>query len=749
MKKLTALSLIMAIFLSAVSCGKKAGSSDEENSVPDPVITQTAYKEERISVPEGMELPTSMHVYNDGSIMALYRDTENKQHAAKLSPELELSGTYDVELPEDTDIVFMDFNSDGTVSALLMQCSDFERLAEGNWADADITFLTADYDTDMKLVSSSEISGMDTYYTHGSTFFQSFSKTEDGYVICTSNNILKTDSTGSITAHSEAGFNNYYIAASDGRIAYFDNHSGYGFADPDTLKPPSSLTPFEKDAPIQRPPLTGDDEYLCYIIMKDGYYGLTKNGSLQKIIDFTASLIDSGNVLCAARIDSGRYIMSSADPSGQGFSLMTVRPDDYVEKRRDVLVGIHNVVNESDYETANAFARYNDDYKVVYRQYDWGSDDLKTDILSDDAPDMFIGREDDVYRYSNMGAFMGLKELHDMYGGLSSDDLLPNVAKSYTLKDDIYGLPLSISLFNVFIADRELISRDDACWDFDRFAEVYSSMPEDMYLTTQYSWMNTPAEVFSQMYMYSDFIDFESASCSFDSEEFIRRLEFCKNARLLPPLGQDFYNSATEDEKRMSMEENTFMLKKRQAMLSNTFISNVNDLVMAIALNHYNIDEVTVLNAPGKREKGRLCSNSPFYSVVRSGKCTEGAWDFLNFIFDSDRMNSKVYNSEIPVTKVSYDYWMKKWRESFEQQKGMKTSTNGYVVEFTADISDEDFAYISELFTTAETTITGMDDELSSIIFSETDRYFNDEVSAEECAEMLQDRISLLLSERS
>ncbi|MBQ6181510.1 MAG: extracellular solute-binding protein [Ruminococcus sp.] len=749
MKKLFALSMSFAMFIAAVSCSSKVSSSSGNTSISEPVITQTMYKEERVSLPDGVNMPNAIHVTPNGGINILYQDNYGKLRAADFTKELSFSGSCPVSVPENTELNLIDFNPDGTATAFLMYCEDPQKIIDGTADGSDISFIIAEYDTDLNLVEQKNVTGIDNYISYGSTFFNSFSKAGEDYILCSSNNVLKIDSSGKVTAHTDADFNTYYIAARNGEVIYFNNHSGYGYADKETLDPPSSPTPFEMSAPIQRPPYPGDDVYLCYIILKDGYYGLTQSCKLQKIIDFPSSIIDAGNVYGIAPFDKGQYLLASSDSGGAFLSILTVRPDDYVDQRKTVIVGMHNIVNQQDYELANEFARFNDDYKVEYREYAWDSDDLKTDILTGDAPDMFIGRADDVYRYTNLGAFIGLDELHEKYGGLSRDDLLPNIAESFTYKDDIFGIPTDFKLSRVFIADKNLIGRDKASWNFDQFLEIYNSMPEDMYLSTQYSYILDPSSLFWTMQFQDEYIDFDNNSCDFDNEGFIRKLEFCKDARLIPPLGDSFYENSTPEEQSAVMEENSFMLKNKKAMISNLYLANLNDFVREIAQYHYSIDDVAILPVPSDKGANSLGVNNGFYSIVRNGKCTEGAWQYLNYIMDDDRLTAQLFRMELPVTKVSYEYWMNKWRDHLAQTKENTMNGNGYEITYSTVISDESFEYINELLTTATTSLSGMNDELQKIITEETDRYFNDECSAEECADMLQNRVSIFLSERS
>ena len=68
MKKILTISLTMALLLSSVACGKKSDSSAADEPVPDPVITQTLYKEERIKITDDIMSFTSAYISPDGSI---------------------------------------------------------------------------------------------------------------------------------------------------------------------------------------------------------------------------------------------------------------------------------------------------------------------------------------------------------------------------------------------------------------------------------------------------------------------------------------------------------------------------------------------------------------------------------------------------------------------------------------------------------------------------------------------------------
>ena len=156
---------------------------------------------------------------------------------------------------------------------------------------------------------------------------------------------------------------------------------------------------------------------------------------------------------------------------------------------------------------------------------------------------------------------------------------------------------------------------------------------------------------------------------------------------------------------------------------------------------------MTWLTVPNKNAAGNIqAGNSILFSVVQGGDCTEGGWDFASYLMSYD------YQSGLfPTFAANKKVFDEKCRKEQKQlNEGGKTSSvhNGYRVEYNCNISDEELDKMKE-FILKHTALAGNDHVISDMIKEEFDSFINGETSAEECAEMLQNRISLYLAENA
>ena len=69
-------------------------------------------------------------------------------------------------------------------------------------------------------------------------------------------------------------------------------------------------------------------------------------------------------------------------------------------------------------------------------------------------------------------------------------------------------------------------------------------------------------------------------------------------------------------------------------------------------------------------------------------------------------------------------------------------------VSFGVNITDEDIARLKEYVSTC-TNLISVDMEISDIVMEEYGAFDSGDISAEECAKRIQNRVSLMLSEQS
>lgn len=520
----------------------------------------------------------------------------------------------------------------------------------------------------------------------------------------------------------------------------------YGWMDGTTLTLPTEMTPHREYYSCFTAPFPGSDGYTAYFRFSTALSGLTESGEMVDIIDFSDSNIISSEIYSIAPAGTGKFLMVGVDNDGYYMSKLTVRPDDYVENKETVIIA-SNSVDDDFREDITKFTRFSDEYKGEIREYDFDDhDSLVQDILSGDAPDVYVYSDTgDMHDLANMGALADMYELSEQYGGFTKDDILANVIEAMEYKDGLYGIIPSFYL-ECYYANREVVGEEYTFWNYDEFFSVAGNMPEDMVLSNYWGFQ-TRGDVFTFMCKnsLSSWIDFENASCRFDSEEFIRVLEFCRDVNILGERPEYL----TEEDRTIADTEDMLRVKNKQALMMPLMgASCPSDIVRHTAATGLGQDEVTLLAPPSEDKSGTFgIWSGELYSVFNSGGCTEGGWEFVNYIMSYDR---QIKQHNFCTLKDAFEDHIK---ADQEQQKGAwngeaSAGFGNYSVTYDPSVSDEMLDYIRDYISKC-TNVMDRDISVNEILTEEFDAFINGDTTAQECAKMMQNRVSIYLSENS
>lgn len=737
MKKLIALSLVAAMLMSAMGCAKK---SDDTSSAPIETITvsQTLYKEDRLELPADFSWCAGMVCSEEQGLRIFYSDKDLSPKMAIYDKDLKLVSTTVLDMGENAMLSDIAQSDDGTICALCTvtippEDDSIELYSEEYWEKTERTLAVRYFSFDGELISTDELGDLEETAA-GNSFISSFSKCGDDYLFNVFGEAILADKKGKIKKRRPDN-GGTYISDKEGCIWYC--HTSY-MSRTETLTDPAAMIEYPEGSMMSRPPVPGDDKFPMYLMQSDGLYGMTRGGQMIKLIDYASSLLSVSEISSVCRTGEEEFVISGHRESGAYVSVLRSRPEDYTEERQTVIVGIHNVVNSGDMDMGTEFSRLNDKYNVEFREYSWESDDLKADILSDNAPDVY--QFDDIsemHRYANMGAFADIDEISAKYGGMSSSDLLPNIVEAMRYKGGLYAIPKRFQV-KMYIASGEVVPKEYSDWTLDEFFEIAENMPEGMAIGDNITMRGHSDTMFFLCNgNIAQWVDPERAECRFDSDEFIRVLNFCKDVNYAEPY--DYENDSPE-----SGSETFHMLVNKKALLySPSFMGSLRYFKQQTALNSMSIDEATLVNPPGS--SGGSIVPERFLAVMNNGKCQQGGWEFLSYVMSYDKQVG--YSPFFfPVEKEAFEQSLKDQAKVMNTEGVSIDTFNQY--EYTVDphISDEEVEYLRERFLSCS-NISGGYDEIRIICTEESDRFFADECSAEECAGMIQNRVSIYLSE--
>ncbi|SEK72428.1 ABC-type glycerol-3-phosphate transport system, substrate-binding protein [Ruminococcus sp. YRD2003] len=750
MKKL--LSLLMAVtMLAAVGCTSKGGSS---STAPEAVIvSQTNYKEERAEKPQGFGSLLDMAYVEDKGTRVLW-DSTGKFSFADYDEEMKPSAPTELYSCDDYFNSLASIAADGTMSLFIIHAEFSKELTDpDHFKTGEYSYEIRTFDVDGAELSAVELTDFGDYITPYEAPLTHFCPYGDGWIIGCQTGRWLIGADGTVSESSDDGMTfEAYGIDSDGRYIHAKDVE-FCYMDGKSLRDPVEMTKYGEFLRLSQGIFTGAGDYKAFFVLQDGIFGLTADGQVVKVLGFVESHLTLMEIYALAYVGEGKFALYGGDDAGTYFSLLTVRPDDYVENREKYTVGVLSKDARWSKNHEEMIAKYNkksDSYEGELKYFTSGLEGLSTDILGGNSPDVIVinGRRD-MTRLYNLGALADMNELSEQYGGFNEDDILDNVVEAYKYKDGLYMMSQTFTL-PVLLGKKKYFPNGNVT--MDEFIDIASNMPKDM--TLGGDWLFRHEQVMANFVTgdLSAWVDFDNAECWFDSPEFVKLLEFTHTVRLAPERDWDEFNASMSDEEQyIYSTEVMHSVANEKSLIDGDSIGGLFMLSDIREQRGLSSDDVVYLATPSDDPKSSFSAqNDNIFSVLKTGKCMEGGWDYVNFIMSDDFLRSYLQTESFFHTR----------KDSFEQtlidgqyrsQHTTWTDESGQThasVEFGVDITDEDITKLKEYISTC-TNLISADDEISSIIMEEYGSFDSGEVSAEECAKRIQNRVSLMLSEQS
>lgn len=410
-------------------------------------------------------------------------------------------------------------------------------------------------------------------------------------------------------------------------------------------------------------------------------------------------------------------------------------------EKTEITLGVLNELSSELPAAVNEFNRNNDKYKVVIRDYSEGKaleemDETELsnammsfdmDIINGNSPDIIAGRIFDISSYIMGDVFADLYNCMDSYGGMVREDLLPNVAEATELNGK---LPVIMTNFMVesSTAKAKHIPEEYSDWSIDDVFGMLEVLPEDMSLFFGETSVNAMASYILGG-CESDFVDYGKGTCSFDSPEFIELLE--RIASL------DFDTYAQVDTDGMSV-------MRDKVLINDISLNSVSQAVYAMYCD--NGEEMIFLGKPFVDGGKPLVSAEELIGISAVSSQQEGAWEFISFLLKESQlpMDLEKRGMGIPVTEAHFRALIDAEGEGSIREPQAFFWMDGEEIA----LSEEKIIEYEEFIRSAGGSIY-KNMNISNIIWTEVQSLLGGECSAERCAEIIQNRVSIYLSEQS
>ena len=384
-------------------------------------------------------------------------------------------------------------------------------------------------------------------------------------------------------------------------------------------------------------------------------------------------------------------------------------------------------------DTVISFNREQNRYTLTKQEYQ-SKEELQMALLQGEAADILCLDGLTVEELAALGVLEDMTDYLASSEQIHEEDLLPAVRESCTVNGSIRCLYDSFLLQVMVMEKGHSVNGGITTEDFLGLTDSQ----QDTYLLN-FSEMMSFDTVLGRILLsdMDSFVDWESRTCSFDSEAFIRLLE--GTAALKVPA------SGSLGEERQEYLTNELNLPDRmqngEFMVYCGFLYNME--------NYVNMDNAfgkfaDIAGYPTQTGEPRyLMASNNMLGINSASEQKEGAWAFIEYTL----LNG------VDETDPSASFSV--LTEKFEKQLYPEDSDGVYANDYLGEKShvgltpptEEQVSKMREMVDNAVWKGSGEYRDILRIIYEETEYFFAGDKTAEEAADVIQSKVSILMSE--
>ncbi len=497
---------------------------------------------------------------------------------------------------------------------------------------------------------------------------------------------------------------------------------------------------------------TGGHDLL--ISKSEGLFGYdVETGEAEMIVNWIKSGIDISEFDTDMRIaflDDGRIFCVTyghGQPSyGMKINLLSEIPPEEVPNKSSVKLYTLNLSDDVRRQITE-FNKKSIVYEIEMTDFLVGNSDfdsaltkMNTEITTGNIPDvLIIGESFPVDSYISKGL------LADMYGFMDSDDsfergdYLQNIFEAYERDGKLFEAAPLFSISTVAAKTSKVGETQD--WTMDEFMNFVNENSSDSSGRGIFDPLaSTKGNMLSVFITYNlnSYMDMETGECNFDGEDFIKLLEFCNRF----PKESDVSKSDSD-----YWDEIDNGYRNGNILLGNTQVNNFS-AIKTLEQGQFG-ESVTFKGYPSENGIGSAVSSPFTIAIMSKAANTVGAWEFVKHFY-SDKFQ------DIYSERNSYYFPVKISSLNKQAEAAMKNGSdipgleNAYYIGDSKIIIDgnteEDNEKIMD-FIKSVNTVKRYDSYVYDIVTEEAEAYFEGQRSAQEAADIIQNRVSNYIAE--
>lgn len=627
------------------------------------------------------------------------------------------------------------------------------------------------YTTDGTLGEKLKIEGLEEYEDQQGydRFASLYCDGENSYVSLSDGTILRIEQDGTLTetvspedSRWQDRGSNYFLFDRDGKPVFYQRRSQvddnmhtsaisslFDF-DVSSGRPAEPFYTFNNSIPVTQAVHSGGcGDYRMFVTeseeeagrQKDKLYGIRDDGTKELVIDWDASNMVGMEVV---PLQDGTFVGSDGDKLYR----ITRKFASEIKEKQIVTIGVlGGVFHINDF--VREFNDSQEDYQLEISVYTL--DNLKLDVVSNNAPDLIYmnGDSNDYHdtflRLGSRGVFCDLYELMENDPEINRDTLVSNILTAMEHPNgSLYSLTRGFYVESIAVKSK---FTDKENWTMDDMIALYEGA-DDM----KYYW-STKQETLRMLMIGTDFTDELNGTCSFNSPEFIKMLEFCDRY----PLNSTCPEKNYDDPAQMEKMNQWFLDNYQKYQHDNDYLyyASLSAFVGNTAASRYAYikaelgGDFTFAGYPSDNGKGGKITADGEIAITTNCSDKDAAWEVLKaYLHDTSHPYEYIGYSVIDETfEEQLDNEM--YIMDFGGRRSNKESYfNGGSGELIYPLTQEERDGLEEYIRSCDTYMM-LDEKVEAIVYEEADVYFNGGRSAEDTAKMIQNRAEIYLSEQS
>ena len=793
MKRIIAMTLILALTLAMFTGCSKTGSQPDGNAQPESTSTasetenKTAYQATFLKLPDGLDTVQSS-VFTDGALFLAAMNPSDqttqeidettgavygyRSYVSTLYREDLKTGAIDVlellvEGYGQPQVNALAKAADGSVWAV---CQTFEQEPQ----DGDYIWSFVHFSPDGALLGTVRADFSDSALNVSDVFLQYLAADSAGHLICAdySNTIYIFDEAGKLlkTLSQDGKYGN--LATLDtGKtgILYYDDSGDQVFTEIDGEKLDWGETlSLGVDAWNVFADPAGGGFYLFGSSGTIYRYDLAaqEKAKVVTLLDCDLDATNLENISVSENGDLQVLLSTQNEGVDRTYGLYTLHPvDAAMLPEKTVLTLATLSLNQSLRQQIAKFNRENDTYRIEVLDYSQYSEviaspgsytedlspaitKLNTELLSGNLPDLidFTATELPVAQYAAKGFLEDLLPFLRADSAVSEEKLNQNVLDAIKTDGKLYQMPTAFSVIGA-AGKHEIVGGYDA-WTLDAMHDAMKKLPADATVFNVDYTKDTV--VFACLASsLSQFVDWESGTCSFETDAFKSFLSFADSFPAEFDTTNFDFDNYDSDYRRVG---------QKQQLLANIAFSGFDDIYYQLEAMENDADFVGYPGVTG----GYGCGFLPLGSIAMTTACKDkdAAWGFIRSLLSED---VQLQQTGFPMLNSAFD---KKAADAMKQE--YVTDENGntvldangepirvilYTIGFfneTVDVyavTPEQYQIVRDLIDSTH-SVYSFDENILSIVSEECAAYFSGAKTIDETAALIQNRVSLYMAEQ-